>query len=183
VQQAIELVFKKFAELQSARQVHRWLRQESIALPTTADGPEGRHIVWMLPTYSRVHALLTNPVYAGAYSWGRTTHRVRLEQGRKRIVRGHRQAREEWSVLLLDHHEGYISWEQYERNLQLIADNANSTGLMVRRAVRRGAALLNGILRRGHCGRTRSGEKRARPSVNIKSRPKNHGILRVCYPD
>ena len=153
VQQAIELVFKKFAELQSARQVHRWLRQESITLPTTAYGPEGRHIVWKLPTYSRVLALLTNPVYAGAYSWGRTTHRVRLEEGRKRIVGGHRQAREGWSVLLVDHHEGYISWEQYERNQRLIADNANNKGLMVRRAVRRGAALLNGILRCGQCGR------------------------------
>jgi DNA invertase Pin-like site-specific DNA recombinase len=92
VQQAIELVFKKFAELQSARQVHRWLRQESITLPTTAYGPEGRHIVWKLPTYSRVLALLTNPVYAGAYSYGRRTHHVRLEQGRKRIVRDLRQA-------------------------------------------------------------------------------------------
>ena len=153
VQQAIELVFRKFAELQSARQVHRWLRQESITLPTTGYGPEGRHIVWKLPTYSRVLLVLTNPVYAGAYSYGRTTQRLRLEEGRKRIVRGHKQAREEWSVLLLDHHEGYISWEQYERNLRLIADNANSKGLMVRRAVRPGASLLNGILRCGRCGR------------------------------
>jgi DNA invertase Pin-like site-specific DNA recombinase len=153
VQHAIELVFRKFAELHSARQVHRWLRQESITLPTTGYGPEGRHIVWKLPTYSRVLLVLTNPVYAGAYSYGRTTQRLRLEEGRKRIVRGHKQAREEWSVLLLDHHEGYISWEQYERNLRLIADNANSKGLMVRRAVRPGASLLNGILRCGRCGR------------------------------
>jgi DNA invertase Pin-like site-specific DNA recombinase len=48
VQQAIELVFKKFDELQSARQAHRWLRQENISLPTIAYGPEGRHIIWML---------------------------------------------------------------------------------------------------------------------------------------
>jgi DNA invertase Pin-like site-specific DNA recombinase len=153
VQQAIELVFKKFDELQSARQVHRWLRQENISLPTVAYGPEGRHVVWKLPTYTRIHSMLTNPIYAGAYSWGRSTHRVRIEEGRKRISRGHRRARAEWSVLIVDHHEGYISWEQYERNQRVIADNANSKGLTVRRSIRGGSTLLNGLLRCGHCGR------------------------------
>ena len=88
VQQAIALVFKKFAEFQSIRQVHRWLRQEGIALPSTAYGPEGRHVVWKLPVYQSVHYMLTNPAYAGAYAFGRTTHRVRLEGGRKRVLRG-----------------------------------------------------------------------------------------------
>jgi DNA invertase Pin-like site-specific DNA recombinase len=82
VQQAIELVFKKFDELQSARRVHRWLRQENIFLPTIAYGTEGRHVAWKLPTYTRIHSMLTNPIYAGAYSWGRSTHRVRIEEGR-----------------------------------------------------------------------------------------------------
>ena len=88
VQQAITLVFKKFAELQSVRQVHRWLRQEGIALPNTAYGPQGRHVVWKLPIYQAVYGIMTNPIYAGAYAYGRSTHRIRLEQGRKRIVRG-----------------------------------------------------------------------------------------------
>jgi hypothetical protein len=82
---------------------------------------------------------------------GRSTNRVRLEGGRKRVLRGQRQAREDWSVLLIDRHEGYISWSQHERNMRLIANNAGNKGLMVRRAVRR-AALLSGILRCGHCG-------------------------------
>jgi DNA invertase Pin-like site-specific DNA recombinase len=153
VQQAITLVFKKFAEFQSARQVHRWLRQEGIALPSTAYGPQGRHVVWKLPSYHSVFGMVTNPIYAGAYAYGRSTNRVRLEGGRKRVLRGQRQAREDWSVLLVDRHEGYISWSEYERNMRLIADNAGNKGLMVRRAVRRGAALLSGILRCGHCGR------------------------------
>jgi DNA invertase Pin-like site-specific DNA recombinase len=153
VQQAIKLVFKKFAEFQSARQVHRWLRQEGIALPSTAYGPQGRHVVWKLPVYEGVLGMVTNPIYAGAYAYGRSTHSVRLEDGRKRVVRGQRQAREDWSVLLFDRHEGYISWTEYERNMGLIANNAGNKGLMVRRAVRRGAALLNGVLRCGHCGR------------------------------
>ena len=153
VQQAIELVFKKFDELQSARQVHRWLRQENISLPTIAYGPEGRHVIWKLPTYTRIHSMLTNPIYAGAYSWGRSTHRVRIEEGRKRISRGHRRARAEWPVFIADHHEGYISWEQYERNQRVMADNANSKRLTARGSIRRGSTLLNGLLRCGHCGR------------------------------
>ena len=56
-------------------------------------------------------------------------------------------------MLLHDHHEGYISWEEFERNQRLIADNANSKGLMARGSVRRGDALLAGLLRCGHCGR------------------------------
>ena len=55
--------------------------------------------------------------------------------------------------MLHDHHEGYISWEEFERNQRLIADTANSKGLMARGSVRRGDALLAGLLRCGHCGR------------------------------
>jgi hypothetical protein len=76
-----------------------------------------------------------------------------IENGRKRILRGHRKPRSEWAVLLVDHHEGYLSWADYERNQRLIADNANGKGMMVRGAVRKGEALLAGLLRCGHCGR------------------------------
>lgn len=152
VQEAIELAFKKFSELQSIRQVHRWLRREGITLPKPAYGPHGRHIVWELPGYWNVHGIITNPVYAGAYSYGRSTYCVRLEDGRKRVYHGQSKPRDEWQVLILDHHEGYISWGEFERNQALVANNAGSRGLMVRRAVRKGAALLNGILRCGHCG-------------------------------
>jgi hypothetical protein len=76
-----------------------------------------------------------------------------IENGRKRILRGYRKDRSDWAVLLVDHHEGYLSWPDYERNQRLIADNANGKGMMVRGAVRKGEALLAGLLRCGHCGR------------------------------
>jgi DNA invertase Pin-like site-specific DNA recombinase len=66
VQEAVRLVFRKFAELQSARQAHVWLREEGIALPVKAHDAEGRTIVWRLPAYNTVHNMITNPVYAGA---------------------------------------------------------------------------------------------------------------------
>jgi len=154
VRDAIGLVFSKFAEFQSIRQVHLWMRQEHIVLPAvryTVD--EGRSIVWKLPVYNTVHHLLTNPIYAGAYAFGRTGSRVSIEGGRKRVVRGFRRDRADWEVLIVDHHEGYLSWTEFERNQRLIADNANSKGLMARGSVRRGETLLAGLLRCGHCGR------------------------------
>ncbi len=79
--------------------------------------------------------------------------RVTIEAGRKRIVRGHKRERAQWDVLLTDHHEGYLCWAEFERNQRLIADNANSKGLMARGSVRCGETLLAGLLRCGHCGR------------------------------
>lgn len=154
VREAIGLVFTRFAEMQSIRQVFLSLRGDQIALPYTNSKSSGQHqLLWKLPVYATVNNLLTNPVYAGAYAFGRTGSRVMIENGRKRILRGYRKNRSDWAVLLVDHHEGYLSWPDYERNQRLIADNANGKGMMVRGAVRKGEALLTGLLRCGHCGR------------------------------
>src|SRR5712675_974474 len=155
VQDALRMVFAKFAELQSVRQVHVWLREEGIAMPTACHSTaEGRSVVWRLPLYNTVHNILTNPVYGGAYAFGRTTSKVSVEEGRKRVRRGVRRPLAEWDVLLKDQHDGYISWVEFERNQQVIANNATGKGSAVARgAVRRGELLLAGLLRCGHCGR------------------------------
>jgi excisionase family DNA binding protein len=153
VREALTLVFRKFDEFHSVRQVHLWLRQEEIRLPAVEHGSLEPRIVWKLPVYNTILHLLTNPIYGGAYAFGRTYSRVSVRDGRKRVVRGFRRSQTEWEVLLPDHHEGYISWEEFGRNQRLIADNANSKGLMARGSVRRGDALLAGLLRCGHCGR------------------------------
>jgi hypothetical protein len=103
--------------------------------------------------YNTIHHILTNPIYAGAYAFGRTRSRVSIADGRKRVVRDFRQDRCDWEVLIVDHHDGYLSWTEFERNQRLIADNATSKGMMARGAVRRGETLLAGLLRCGHCGR------------------------------
>jgi len=154
VREAIGLVFARFAEMQSIRQVFLSLRADQIALPYIDSKSSGQHqLLWKPPVYATVSNLLTNPVYAGAYVFGRTGSRMTIENGRKRILRGYRKDRSDWAVLLVDHHEGYLSWADYERNQRLIADNANGKGMMVRGAVRKGEALLVGLLRCGHCGR------------------------------
>ena len=154
VRETIGLVFTRFAEMQSIRQVFLSLRADQIALPYIDAKTPGQHqLRWKPPVYATVNNLLTNPVYAGAYVFGRTGSRMTIENGRKRILRGYRKDRSDWAVLLVDHHEGYLSWADYERNQRLIADNANGKGMMVRGAVRKGEALLAGLLRCGHCGR------------------------------
>ena len=153
IAQAITLVFAKFAEMQSVRQAHLWFRHERIPLPAVAYGAEGRVIEWKLPVYNTILHILTNPIYAGAYAFGRTGSRVSIEAGRKKVVRGFKKERKDWQVLISNHHEGYLSWADYERNLRLIADNANGKNPMSRGALRRGEALLAGLLRCGHCGR------------------------------
>ena len=87
VQEAIALVFRKFNELQTIRQVLVWLRQEKIPLPALTVGDAPDRVIWRAPVYPTVHHILTNPVYAGAYAFGRRTMRVVIENGRKRIIR------------------------------------------------------------------------------------------------
>jgi len=103
--------------------------------------------------YPTVHHMLTNPVYAGAYAFGRRSARVSLENGRKRVVRSTQRDWRNWEILIRDHHEGYIGWAEFERNQQLIADNANGKRFMSRGAIRAGEALLPGLLRCARCGK------------------------------
>jgi len=166
VREAIRLVFARFAEMQSIRQVFLSLRADRIALPYIDIKSSGQpQLLWKPPVYATVSNLLTNPVYAGAYAFGRTGSRTTIENGRKRILRGYRKPRSDWAVLLVDHHEGYLSWADYERNQRLIADNANGKGMMVRGAVRKGEALLAALrsLRTPTAGELQRHEGRHRP--------------------
>jgi len=142
IREAIALVFAKFAEMHSVRQVHLWFRHERVALPAVGYGPEGRHIVWKPPVYNTVLHILKNPIYAGAYVFGRTGSRVVIENGRKRVIQNTRRRQEDWDVLIPNHHDGYVSWAEFERNQRVIADNVTGKYFSGRGAIRRGEALL-----------------------------------------
>jgi DNA invertase Pin-like site-specific DNA recombinase len=102
VQEAMALVFRKFAELQTIRQVLVWCRQEKILLPALGEGKgaDASRVIWRLPVYPTVHHMLTNPVYAGAYAFGRRTAHVTIENGRKRVVRSMQRDWRSWEVLI-----------------------------------------------------------------------------------
>jgi Recombinase/Resolvase, N terminal domain len=154
VRDAIDLVFLKFAELQSVRQVFVWIRQEQILLPVVIHKAGKRSIDWKTPVYHTIHHILTNPVYCGAYAFGRRGASVTIENGRKRTYRSARRNWQDWDVLIKGHHEEYISWEEFQRNQRLIADNANRRSNMGRGSIRRGEALLAGLFRCARCGRS-----------------------------
>lgn len=179
VQQALWLVFSKMTELGSVRQVLLWFRRERIPLPMrTFDSPGGQ-TVWNLPVYNSVLKLLTNPMYAGAYAFGKTQARTTIVEGRARKSAGHKKPRTEWTVLLRDHHPGYISWEQYERNQAMIAANAHMKSRMQPKAGRGGKALLSGLLRCRRCGRmllvSYGGTRRTVARYHCKGAHINHG--------
>lgn len=152
IREAIELIFRKFAELASVRQVYFWLLQQQILLPIARGRADAQEIVWRAARYHAVHSVLKNPMYAGAYTYGRSKVTAKLDHSGRRILRQIRRKREDWAVLIRDHHEGYIDWDTYQSNQMLIAQNENAKGAAVRGSVKRGHALLVGLLRCGHCG-------------------------------
>jgi len=153
VQQAIVSVFRKFQQLGSARQATIWFREERILVPKTKPGTAGREVIWDLPSSGRIRQMLKNPCYAGAFAYGKTAARTRIEDGRARQSSRFRKPQKDWKVLLLGHHPGYISWEEYLENQQRLETNVAMYEGESSGAVKLGAALLSGLLRCGRCGR------------------------------
>jgi DNA invertase Pin-like site-specific DNA recombinase len=150
VRGAIATIFERFAELGSARQVWLWLRREGVQFPLRRFPGELR---WVEPSYHQVHSVLTNPVYAGAYAYGKSRREGYLDEHGQPRKRVRRLPREEWGVLIWDHHPGFIDRETFERNQARIAKNTRPRAHEPGGAVREGQALLQGIAVCGHCGR------------------------------
>ena len=148
---AMRTVFAKFTELGSARKVWLWFRSEGLSFPLRVHMHSP--IRWVAATYTAIHHVLTNPVYAGAYAYGKCRHeRYVDEQGRVRKRTRH-LPQAEWAVLLPDHHQGYIDWATYQDNQARIDANVHPQPHQAGGAVREGAALLQGLAICGKCGR------------------------------
>ena len=150
---AIRLVFEKFREFGSARQVLLSLQDSALKLPAMRRNVDVCRMEWRPAAYHTVLHILRHPIYAGAYVFGRTSQRTRVVDGRAKKTTGHSKPMTGWNVLLRDHHPGYISWEQFEANQQLILENAHMKSRMARKSARGGRALLTGLVRCGRCGR------------------------------
>jgi len=148
---AIRTIFDRFAEMGSARRVWLWLRDRGLKLPLQMHAHAD--IRWVDASYHAVHQVLANPVYAGAYVYGKTCTQVTLDAAGVRKKRIRQLPREEWQVLIKEHHAGYIDWQTYEANQQRIARNTRPGPHKVGGAVREGSALLQGLASCGHCGR------------------------------
>ena len=152
VQQALSLAFSKLTELGSARQVLLFFRREGLALPKRSQEQPGQTI-WAPAGYRALLSLVANPIYGGAYAFGKTKSRTKVIELQARKTVGHKKPRAEWTVLIPEHHPGYITWEQYERNQVMLAPNVQMKSRMEPKAGRGGRALLSGLLRCRRCGR------------------------------
>jgi DNA invertase Pin-like site-specific DNA recombinase/predicted DNA-binding transcriptional regulator AlpA len=149
---AIRTVFARFSELGSVRRVWLWLRSEGLSFPLQTRF--GGSIRWVDPSYVAIYHVLTNPVYAGAYAYGKSRHEVTLDRCGTRKKRVRKLPQSQWSVLIPHHHQGFIDWNTYEANRARISANTHprphQSGCG---AVREGTALLQGLAVCGHCGR------------------------------
>ena len=153
VAEAIATVYRRFGELGSARAVLVSLRGDGLLLPRRPSGSGSGLITWAAASYPAVHDFLTNPAYAGAFAFGRTRTEKRVDAAGKVIARVRELPRDQWAVLIPDHHRGYITWEAYEANTARLRANWRPPSGQGGGPPREGRALLQGLLRCGRCGR------------------------------
>jgi Recombinase len=109
---AICTIFARFAETGSARRVWLWLRDQGPQLPLQTSAHA--EIRWVEASYHAIHQVLSNPVYAGAYVYGKTRTEMTLEPSGSRRKRIRHPPRDQWQVLIKEHHRGYIDWQTYD---------------------------------------------------------------------
>jgi len=181
VQRAVRLVFEYFRLEGSAYAVGRRLARGGLLLPTR-EGTTGE-LRWVQPRPSLVLRMLHNPVYAGAYVFGRSEERMGLVDGqvRRRLKRHFPQSA--WKTCLREHHPGYIGWEEYMANQRKLEDNRTTHQVgNGKSAARNGLALLQGLVLCGRCGHpmgTQYGGTRPRGKYLCLSRRLDKGV--VCF--
>ncbi len=149
-QGALREFFRSFEVVGSASGLFHYLAENQIKMPFRKD-PQGRHLTeiqWRIPKKTSVLEMLHNPTYAGTYGYGRRKNyhsKNRKKQGAKHLPP------DQWTVCLVDHFEGYITWQQYLDNLQRLQGN-NSRGKRTS-PPRGGQALISGLVFCAMCQR------------------------------
>ena len=152
LREVIRLIFTRFRELGSARQVLLSMTADQIHFPRPSDEGRMTNFTWLPVRYRNVISVLKNPFYAGVYVYGKSEKRTSIVDGRARRSYGHSKPAGTWDVFIKDHHEGYISWDEYERNQKQLALNNYGRADGVKSG-RGGRALLSGMMTCARCGR------------------------------
>jgi DNA invertase Pin-like site-specific DNA recombinase len=175
VQGAIRTIFAEFERLGTVTKVLRFFRDHGLRMPRRLySGPNRGDLVWAKPSYQMLHLVLINPVYAGAYVYGR---RQRENGGLGFGPPGQRRrfALDALDVLLRDHHPAYLSWESYLSNRATLHDNTRQFATS-RGAPQPGPGLLHGMVVCGRCGcRMQVHYSRSSPSYRCQTRHRRYG--------
>jgi DNA invertase Pin-like site-specific DNA recombinase len=180
VRDAVRLLFATFTATGSAFGVVRAFREQQLTFPARHHrGPRRGELFFQPLTHDRVLSILHNPAYAGAYAYGRARHATGLDGHH------HTTARPigEWTVLIKDHHPGYLTWDQYEDNLAVLTANAAARG--DDRAAgppREGTALLQGLVVCGRCGRRMTIRYHSRHGTQIPEYMCQNDGIRTAQP-
>ena len=155
VRAALRSFFSRFREIGSANGVALSWQRDGLLFPRRAIGARwGSRVLWTPLSARHANGILHNPFYAGAYVYGERRSRTTLDpQTRSRKTLMERVPMESWEVLIRDAHEGYISWEEFLGNQARLKENWNVAEATRSGAPRDGAALLQGIVYCGKCGR------------------------------
>jgi hypothetical protein len=152
VQWTLRTLFDRFTTLKNARAVQRSFQAEGLLMPRfIQEGTDHGHLIWVSPTYQMLTQVLTSPVYAGMFVYGRRVQQTRPGDPPQRWA--HRLPQEEWEIVVSGVYPAYLTEEQYARNREQL--RANMYNFIHRRpgAPREGAALVQGLILCGRCGR------------------------------
>ena len=180
LQEVVRSVFGRFRSLGSARQVLLSMTADGVHFPRPSEQGRMTSFEWAPIRYRNVISVLKNPFYAGVYVYGKSEKHTTLIDGRARRNYGRSKPFGTWEVMIKDHHEGYVSWEEYEGNQkQLAVNNYGFAGGV--KSGRGGRALLSGMMTCGRCGKrlgvVYTGNPQSRPvyrcqQANVMGRPR-----------
>jgi DNA invertase Pin-like site-specific DNA recombinase len=179
VQRAVAKVLQDFDHFSSVRQLYLHLMDERFQLLVVPHGSDWRDVQWITPSYDQILEMLRNPIYAGIYVRGRSKAFTLLDENQHKQTKYKRVPREQWDVFLENHHESYISQQQWERHVEKIADNANVRGQASKGSPGRGASLMAGLLRCRRCGsrvQARYSSRSVRYSCRGGTRQRERGV-------
>ena len=152
VRHTLHLLFEKFKLLKSARAVQRYFLDHDIQMPRYIQrGIDKGKLVWVKPTYQMLQQVLTSPVYAGVFVYGR--RKTETQAGNPPQTQTRRVPIDEWDIVIPDVYPAYISYAQYQTNRRILRDNLYNFEQKGQGAPRKGRGLLQGILVCGRCGR------------------------------
>lgn len=151
---SIKLLFDVFRETESAYGVVRHFFKNGLRFPKRAyGGVWNGKLIWGHLGHGRVLGVLKNPQYAGAYVYGRHGYEKKISEDGQIKTKIIRNPMEAWKVLIKDHHESYISWNEFLENGGKLAKNqTNGEERLLPGPAREGLALLQGLLICAECG-------------------------------